>query len=210
MGGGQFGTALSAVHDASTTPGGRSTRSSPEGRPGFEGSRVAAWELRQAGVPHAVVTDAAAPGCIAAGEVAAVLVAADRIARQRRRRRDRGATRWRWRRGGRDAVPGVRGDDGASTSPRPDGDGGDDRGGPARAPCCGPAGRAIAPEGTQVRNPLQDLTPAALVTAIVTERGVLRAPYGPAIAAAVAAADEPVGGPRVRGPPRQARGGRTR
>ena len=78
MGGGQFGTALSAVQTVHHA--GRPIHALvPEGRPGLEGSRVAAWELRQAGVPHAVVTDAAAPGCIAAGEVQAVLVGADRI-----------------------------------------------------------------------------------------------------------------------------------
>ena len=65
MGGGQFGTALSAVQTVHHA--GRPVHALvPEGRPGLEGSRVAAWELRQAGVPHAVVTDAAAPGCIAA------------------------------------------------------------------------------------------------------------------------------------------------
>ena len=46
----------------------------------------------------------------------------------------------------------------------------------------------IAPEGTQVRNPRQDLVPAALVTTIVTETGALRAPFGPALAEAVATA----------------------
>ena len=39
-----------------------------------------------------------------------------------------------------------------------------------------------------VRNPLQDLVPAALVTSIVTETGVLHAPYGAALASAVATA----------------------
>ena len=76
---GMSGTALSvimALHHA-----GRPVHALvAETRPLFEGSRVAAWELRQAGVPHAVVTDAAAPGCIAAGEVGVVLVAADRVA----------------------------------------------------------------------------------------------------------------------------------
>ena len=78
MGGGQFGTALSAIQTVHHA--GRPIHALvPEGRPGLEGSRVAAWELRQAGVPHTVVTDAAAPGCIAAGDVQAVLVGADRI-----------------------------------------------------------------------------------------------------------------------------------
>ena len=49
-------------------------------------------------------------------------------------------------------------------------------------------GTRVAPEGTQVRNPLQDLVPATLVTSIVTETGVLHAPYGPALLAAAATA----------------------
>jgi methylthioribose-1-phosphate isomerase len=44
-------------------------------------------------------------------------------------------------------------------------------------------GRRIAPEGVPARYPAFDVTPAALVTAIVSERGVLRAPYGAAIRA---------------------------
>ena len=51
------------------------------------------------------------------------------------------------------------------------------------------AGTRIAPEGTPVRNPRLDLTPAALVTAIVTEEGVARAPFGPALAAHVDASE---------------------
>jgi methylthioribose-1-phosphate isomerase len=44
-------------------------------------------------------------------------------------------------------------------------------------------GRLVAPEGVPARYPAFDVTPADLVTAIVCERGVLRAPYGPAIRA---------------------------
>jgi methylthioribose-1-phosphate isomerase len=42
-------------------------------------------------------------------------------------------------------------------------------------------GKLVAPAGVPARYPAFDVTPADLVTAIVTERGVLRAPYGPAI-----------------------------
>ncbi len=186
MGGGQFGTALSAVqvmHHA-----GRPVHVLvPEGRPGFEGSRIAAWELRQAGVSHAVVTDAGAPGCIAAGEVEAVLVGADRIA----------------------ANGDVVGTAGAyplalacHASGLPfivcaptnvidlavaDGESATiEEGRPT--PVLRAGGTRIAPEGTQVRNPVQDLVPASLVTAIVTEEGVVRAPLGDALEAAAAAA----------------------
>ena len=42
------------------------------------------------------------------------------------------------------------------------------------------AGHAVAPEGISVRNPVFDVTPFSYVSAIVTERGVARAPYEPA------------------------------
>jgi methylthioribose-1-phosphate isomerase len=45
------------------------------------------------------------------------------------------------------------------------------------------AGARMAPDGVSVRNPAFDVTPAALVGAIVTERGVARAPYGEHLAA---------------------------
>ncbi|HYM16551.1 MAG TPA: S-methyl-5-thioribose-1-phosphate isomerase, partial [Dehalococcoidia bacterium] len=48
------------------------------------------------------------------------------------------------------------------------------------------ASARVAPAGTSARNPAFDRTPAALVSAIVTERGVLRPPYAPAIADALA------------------------
>jgi methylthioribose-1-phosphate isomerase len=44
-------------------------------------------------------------------------------------------------------------------------------------------GLRIAPAGVKARYPAFDVTPAALVTAIVTERGVVRAPYPAALAA---------------------------
>ena len=52
----------------------------------------------------------------------------------------------------------------------------------------------IAPPGTDVRNPAFDVTPAELITGIVTEEGVVRAPYGDGLAAATDAARAPVGG----------------
>jgi methylthioribose-1-phosphate isomerase len=51
-----------------------------ETRPLLQGSRLTAWELAQAGIDHAVVADGAAAGLILGGQVDAVLVGADRIA----------------------------------------------------------------------------------------------------------------------------------
>jgi methylthioribose-1-phosphate isomerase len=44
-------------------------------------------------------------------------------------------------------------------------------------------GRQLTPNGVGVCNPAFDVTPARYVTAIVTERGVLRAPYGESLRA---------------------------
>lgn len=158
-----------------------------EGRPGLEGSRVAAWELRQAGVPHAVVTDAAAPGCIVAGEVRVVLVGADRIAANG----DIVTTVGAYPLALAAAAAGVPFIACAATTAVDPGvpEGADatvEEGRPG--PVLRAAGTRVTPEGTHVRNPVQDLVPAALVSAIVTETGVLVAPFGPALASSVAAA----------------------
>jgi methylthioribose-1-phosphate isomerase len=171
MGGGQFGTALSAVQTAHHA--GREVLALvAEGRPGLEGARIAAWELTQAGVPHAVVTDAAAPGHVAARDVDAVLVAGDRVARN-------GdvvglAGMYPLALAARDAgVPFLvcaatsafearlkTGDDATLEEGRP-------------GPVMRVGAARVTPEGTVVRNRAQDLVPARLVTAIVTERGVV-------------------------------------
>jgi methylthioribose-1-phosphate isomerase len=51
-----------------------------ETRPLLQGSRLTAWELENAGIPHAVIADSAAASLMAAGEVDCVVTGADRIA----------------------------------------------------------------------------------------------------------------------------------
>jgi methylthioribose-1-phosphate isomerase len=156
-----------------------------ETRPNLEGSRVAAWELHEAGVSYAVLTDAAAAGLVAGGEVDAVVVGADRVTAGG----DVVATAGTYPlalAAHAAAVPflvGVplitidlataEGRDAPIEEPRP-------------ARVLAAAGTRVAPEGSKVRSPAQDLTPSTLVTAIVTEAGVVRAPLGPGLAAQVA------------------------
>jgi methylthioribose-1-phosphate isomerase len=45
------------------------------------------------------------------------------------------------------------------------------------------AGRQIAPDGVRVENPAFDVTPHQYVTAIITERGVVREPYSESLRA---------------------------
>jgi methylthioribose-1-phosphate isomerase len=186
LGSGTFGTALgviTALHHA-----GRPVHALvAETRPQLIGSRLAAWELRQAGVDHAVVTDAAAAGCIASGEVDVVLVSAERIAANG----DVIGISGTYPLALAAAAEGVPFLVCAATSTidpeAPDGEGATiEEARPGSVLTLN--GRRIALEGTPIRNPLQDLTPAALVTAIVTEQGVLRAPYNASIAAAMVTA----------------------
>jgi methylthioribose-1-phosphate isomerase len=51
-----------------------------ETRPLLQGARLTAWELEAAGIPHAVIADSAAASLMAAGEVDCVITGADRIA----------------------------------------------------------------------------------------------------------------------------------
>jgi len=40
------------------------------------------------------------------------------------------------------------------------------------------AGKQMVPDGVSIENPAFDVTPAKYVAAIITERGIARAPYG--------------------------------
>jgi methylthioribose-1-phosphate isomerase len=186
MGGGQLGTAGSTIIAAHHA--GRPVHALvAETRPGLAGSRIMAWELREAGVDHAIATDAAAPGCIAAGEVDIVLVAGDRVAANG----DVVAVAGTYslalaaNAAGVPVVvctPAVAVDPACATGT----DATIEQGAPG--PVVMAAGRRVAPEGTKVRSPLQDMTPATLISAIVTEHGVVRAPFAAGLAASSEAA----------------------
>jgi methylthioribose-1-phosphate isomerase len=77
---GGIGTALGIVHLAATQ-GKRVHVWVDETRPLLQGSRLTAWELVKAGVPHTVIPDGAAAGLMARDRVDVCLVGADRIAR---------------------------------------------------------------------------------------------------------------------------------
>jgi methylthioribose-1-phosphate isomerase len=76
---GGYGTALGAIRTAWEQ--GRARRVwVDETRPLLQGARLTAWELEQLGIPYAVIADAAAGSLMAAGDVDCVVVGADRIA----------------------------------------------------------------------------------------------------------------------------------
>jgi methylthioribose-1-phosphate isomerase len=76
---GGYGSALGAVRSAFAR-GVITTVFVDETRPLLQGSRLTAWELERAGIPHTVIADSAAASLMGAGEVTQVVTGADRIA----------------------------------------------------------------------------------------------------------------------------------
>ena len=185
LAGGQVGTALAIVR--AVRDDGRDVHVLvAETRPWLAGARLVAWELAQAGIPFSLVGDGAAAGLLARGEADAVIVGPEAIARNGDVACDPGSY-------GlavvaeRHAIPFLVAAP-LSTYDREAADGRALRAEPRpAAEMLSLGGGRIAPEGTSVVNPSIDVVPAELVTAIVTEAGVLRAPYGSALAAAAEA-----------------------
>jgi len=74
-----FGTALSPVYKAHSS-GKKIFVYADETRPRSQGARLTAWELQQAGIPHAIIPDNAMAWYMSQGKVNLVIVGADRIA----------------------------------------------------------------------------------------------------------------------------------
>ncbi|KAA6182680.1 S-methyl-5-thioribose-1-phosphate isomerase [Thiohalocapsa marina] len=171
---GGYGTALGVIRSAHAA--GKIRRVyADETRPWLQGSRLTAWELQQSGIPVTVQADNAAASLMAQGKVGWVIVGSDRIA----------ANGDVCNKIGTYALAvlarhhGVRFMVAAPTSTI---DMQVEKG--AQIPieerdtdevlACG--GARVGPEGVQARNPVFDVTPAALVDYIVTERGVIERP----------------------------------
>ncbi len=139
-----------------------------ETRPLLQGARLTVWELARAGIPHALCVDGAAAGLLARGELDAVIVGADRIAANGDVANKVGTYAHALAARAADvpfvvAAPTSTIDASIASGAEieiEERDGEEVR-----------AGRTLP--GTPVRNPAFDVTPAALVTAIVTERGVM-------------------------------------
>src|SRR5206468_5681042 len=176
---GQFGTALGVVQAAHAAERPLHVWVD-ETRPYLQGSRLTAWELQQAGVEHTLIPDMAAGPLMAQGEVDVILVGADRIAANG----DTGnkiGTYTLAVLAARHEVPFVVCAPLSSVDLETRAGAAipiEDR---AAAEVTEIRGVHIAPAGTAVRNPAFDVTPAELIGAIVTEEGVLRPPFGPAL-----------------------------
>ena len=181
---GQYGTALGIVQAAHHA--GRSVHVwVDETRPYLQGARLTAWELAQADVPHTLIADTAAGHLMARGEVDVVIVGADRIAANGDTANKVGTYTL--------AVLAARhGIPFFVAAPISTVDLATENGEaiPIEERKASEVllvrGVAIAPPDTDVRNPAFDITPAELITGIVTDEGVIRAPYPDGLAEAVA------------------------
>jgi S-methyl-5-thioribose-1-phosphate isomerase len=174
-----WGTALSPIYRA-IRDGARLSVYVDETRPRLQGTRITAWELKQEGVEHAIVADGAAASLLRAGKVGAVIVGADRVAANGDVANKIGtySLALAARAAGvpfyvaaplSTVDPGTPTGDAIPIEERgPDevvyAEGLDDSGKTRRV--------RLAPEGSPAVNPAFDVTPADLVTAIITERGV--------------------------------------
>jgi methylthioribose-1-phosphate isomerase len=148
-----------------------------ETRPLLQGSRLTAWELEQAGIPHTVIADSAAASLMAAGEVDCIFTGADRIAAN-------GDTANKIGTYSLAVLAAHHGIPLYVVAPTSTLDAATPNG--AGIPIEERSGDEITPRFA-AHNPAFDVTPAALITAIVTEAGVHRAPFESSLPRTVAA-----------------------
>jgi methylthioribose-1-phosphate isomerase len=174
---GGYGTALGAVR-AAFEAGRVEHVWVDETRPLLQGARLTAWELQGLGIPHAVIPDSAAASFMARGEVDLVVTGADRIAANGDTANKIGTYSLAVLAAHHDLPLVVVAP--TSTLDRAAASGADipiEERDPAEVTARFPA-----------RNPAFDVAPAVLVSAIVTERGVHRAPYAETLPREAAAA----------------------
>ncbi len=170
-----YGTALGVIR-AAVEQGKKIHVYADETRPFLQGSRLTAWELMKDGIPTTVISDNMAGAMMQQGKIGAIVVGADRIAANGDVANKIGTY----------TVAVLAKEHGIPfyvAAPistvdlaTPDG---------SKIPIeqrdakevTHIAGKQMTPDGVQVENPAFDVTPAKYVAAIITERGIARAPY---------------------------------
>jgi methylthioribose-1-phosphate isomerase len=170
-----YGTALGVIR-AAVEAGKKIHVYADETRPFLQGSRLTAWELMKDGIPTTVISDNMAGVMMQQGKIGAIVVGADRIAANGDVANKVGTY----------TVAVLAKEHGIPfyvAAPistvdlaTPDG---------SKIPIeqrnarevTHIAGKQMVPDGVEVENPAFDVTPAKYVTAIITERGIARAPY---------------------------------
>ncbi|MEI9968014.1 MAG: S-methyl-5-thioribose-1-phosphate isomerase [Terracidiphilus sp.] len=170
-----YGTALGVIR-AAVEQGKRIHVYADETRPFLQGARLTAWELMADGIPTTVICDNMAASLMRQGKIQAVVVGADRIAANGDTAnkigtynvailaREHGIPFY-------VAAPWSTIDLATAT-----GDAIPIEERSARE-VTHHAGKQLTPNGVGICNPAFDVTPAKYITAIITERGALRAPY---------------------------------
>jgi methylthioribose-1-phosphate isomerase len=170
-----YGTALGVIRSA-VEKGKRIHVYADETRPFLQGARLTAWELMADGIPTTVICDNMAASLMRAGRIQAVVVGADRIAANGDTANKIGtynvailakehgipfyvAAPW----STIDLATAT--GDSIPIEERP------------QVEVTHHGGKQLTPHGVGICNPAFDVTPAKYVTAIITERGVLRAPF---------------------------------
>jgi methylthioribose-1-phosphate isomerase len=184
---GQFGTALGVVQAAHYAERPLHVWVD-ETRPYLQGARLTAWELAQADVPHTLIPDVAAGHLMATGEVDVILVGADRIAANGDTANKVGTYTL--------AVLAARhGIPFYVAAPMSSVDLATPEGSDIpieerkAIEVLQFRGVRIAPPDTDVRNPSFDVTPAELISGIITDEGVLTAPFDTSLAEAMTRRD---------------------
>jgi methylthioribose-1-phosphate isomerase len=180
-----LGTALAVVY-AKAAAGEPVEVLAAETRPLLQGARLTAWELVDAGIPVTVLADTAAGAALAGGLVDGVLVGCDRVARNGDTANKIGTYALAVLAHANQVPFYVVGPLSSFDPDAADGSRIVIEQRPA-AEVSTLAGSRLAPEPAGVWNPAFDVTPARLVTAFVTDAGVLRPPFATSIAAALAA-----------------------
>jgi len=150
-----------------------------ETRPRLQGSRLTAWELEQYGIPYAIICDNAAGYLLRSGQAQKVLFGADRVAANGDVANKIGT--YMLALAARDNSVPVYAVVPTSTIDLslPSGDQIiiEERG-PEEVLNLQINGSRVAPDGAAARNPAFDVTPHHLLTAIVTENGIVYPPFG--------------------------------
>ena len=174
-----YGTALGVIR-AAIEQGKKIHVYADETRPFLQGSRLTAWELMKDGIPTTVISDNMAGAMMNQGKIGAIVVGADRIAANGDVANKIGTY----------TVAVLAKEHGIpfyvaapfSTIDLDTPDGSKipiEQRNPREVTHF--AGKAVTPEGVEIENPAFDVTPAKFVTAIITERGIVRAPYQEAL-----------------------------
>src|SRR5580693_2862816 len=170
-----YGTALGVIR-AAVEAGKKIHVYADETRPFLQGSRLTAWELMKDGIPTTVISDNMAGVMMQQGKIAAIVVGADRIAANGDVANKIGTYSVAVLAKEHNIPFYVAAPISTVDLATPDG---------SKIPIeqrnkkevTHIGGRQMTPDGVEIENPAFDVTPAKYVTAIITERGIARAPY---------------------------------